>query len=162
MIRHTTSQLGAQMTPNAWVMNTVFFLLGAACIIESWFYLKKYWFQKILLTIFGLSLIFTAIYQHAPVNLDLAYNLREDQLHSFFASVVGFSFTIFAFSAVFIERKPARRIIALLAAASAIIFSILIFNVSDYAGIWQRLMFLLSFGWLICFFEGAAVQTFKQ
>ncbi len=112
MIRHTTSQLGAQMTPNAWVMNTVFFLLGAACIIESWFYLKKYWFQKILLTIFGLSLIFTAIYQHAPVNLDLAYDLREDQLHSFFASVVGFSFTIFVIKClkvqevVFIEINP--------------------------------------------------------
>ncbi len=157
IIYHTTSQLGAQMTPNAWIMNIVFFFLGTACIIESWLYLNKYWFQKISLTIFGLSLIFTAIFKHAPIHTDLLYNLREDQLHSFFASMVGFSFTIFAFSAAFIELKTARRLLAVLAAVIAVCFSILIFNM-PYAGIWQRLMFIISFAWLIIFLNEAALD----
>ncbi|UNC92199.1 DUF998 domain-containing protein [Candidatus Contubernalis alkaliaceticus] len=161
IIYHTTSQLGAQMTPNAWVMNIVFFFLGIACIIESWLYLKKYWFQKILLTIFGLSLIFTAIFKHAPIHMDLVYDLREDQLHSFFASMVGFSFTIFAFSAAFIELKPARRLLAVLAAVIAVCFSLLIFN-TVYAGIWQRLMFIISFAWLIIFLKEAALDFKKS
>ncbi len=105
IIKNTTSQLGAQNTPNAWVMNAVFMLLGIACVIEGWTNLKGYWFPKIILTIFGVSLLSTGIFRHAPINENIAFNMQEDQLHSLFASITGFSFTMLAFSATFIERS---------------------------------------------------------
>jgi len=154
ILSNTTSQLGAQNTPNAWVMNITFGLLGLACIGEASLYLKEYWFQKILLIIFGLGLILTAIFQHAPINEAVAYNLLEDQIHSISASIVGFSFTIFSISVAFIEETNKRRIIALCMGLLATGLSFLMFSVTDLTGVWQRLMFTTSFAWLLFFFEG--------
>ncbi len=153
ILKNTTSHLGAQNTPNAWIMNTVFFLLGMACIYEGWFHLKGYRFQQIILIVFGASLFLTGIFKHAPINASLPYNLMEDELHSLFATIVGFSFTIFAISAAFIEGSAGKRILALVVGLSAIGFSGLIFVMTDFAGVWQRMMFMLAFAWLIFFFE---------
>jgi hypothetical membrane protein len=152
ILSNTTSQLGAQNTPNAWIMNITFGLLGLACIWEAIRYLKHYWFQKILLIIFGVGLIFTAIFQHAPITEGVPYNLLEDQIHSVSASIVGFSFTLFSFSVAFIEKTNRRRIIALFMGLLATGLSLLMFSVTDLAGVWQRLMFTASFAWIIFFF----------
>lgn len=154
VLRNTTSQLGAQNTPNSWIMNITFCLLGIASVIEGWIYLKHYWVQKILLTIFGIGLIFTAIFQHAPIAEHIPYSVLEDDLHSIFASIVGFSFTFFAFSIAFIESRNIKRVQAVLIGLIATGLSILMFSVANYTGIWQRLIFLVSFAWLIYLFEG--------
>ena len=155
LFKNTTSQLGAQSTPNAWIMNLTFFLLGIASIIEGGMYLKNYCFQKILITIFGLGLMFTAYFHHAPIIEDIPYSIFEDKMHSIFASVVGFSFTIFSISVAFIEKEiKKKRMLSFFIGIIATGLSLLMFNVPDYAGLWQRLIFILSFAWLIYFFEG--------
>lgn len=151
---HTTSELGAQATPNAWVMNATFILLGIASILEGIVSLKQFWVQKVLIIIFGLGLIFTAIFQHAPITSGVPYNVIEDNLHSIFATVIGFSFTAFAVSAAFIEESKIRRLLAIFVAFAATGLSILMFNVTEYTGLWQRLLFIIAFGWMIFFFEG--------
>jgi len=153
IVTNTTSQLGAQNTPNSWIMNLTFVLLGLACIWESVNYLKTYWINKTLLIVFGLGLIFTAIFQHAPIDLNLPYDLLKDQLHSFFASLIGFSFTAFSFSATFIESTRKRKIIAFLMGFIASGLSFLMFSLTEYTGIWQRMMFIISFAWIIFFFK---------
>jgi hypothetical protein len=135
-------------------MNVTFSLIGLACIWEALLNLKNYWFQKIFLIIFGMGLIFTAIFQHAPINEAVAYNLFEDQIHSVSASIVGFSFTIFSISVAFIEETNKRRIIALLMGLLATGLSFLMFSVTELTGVWQRLMFMASFAWILFFFEG--------
>lgn len=153
VIAHTTSQLGAQNTPHAWVMNITFMLLGIASILEGWHLLGAYYVQKSLLFLFGSGLIMTAIFQHAPIVDGMPYNMVEDQLHSIFASVVGFSFVLFAFSAAFIEPDLKRRWLALAVGMIASGLSLLMSMLGDYSGVWQRLIFMLSFAWLIFFFE---------
>jgi hypothetical membrane protein len=153
IIEHTTSLLGAQNTPNAWVMNLTFILLGIAIFLESLFHLKQYWIPKILLNIFALGLILVGIFQHAPLMENMTYNVVDDNLHSVFASLVGFSFIIFAFTTVFVEKTNFRRILAFLVGISVTILSLLMFNLSDFAGLWQRLMFIIAFSWLIFFLE---------
>lgn len=154
LLKNTTSHLGAQNTQNAWVMNITFVLLGAACIIEAWINLQPYWFQKVFLTIFGAGLIMIAIYQHAPITEGIPYSVSEDNMHSFFATVVGFSFTSFAISAVFIEQSKIRRMLALLIGIISIVLSVLMFSMTNYMGLWQRLLFIISFAWLLFFMEG--------
>jgi len=160
ILKNTTSQLGAQNTPNAWIMNLTFCLLGIACIFEAWLYLKGFWIHKILLTIFGTGLLLTAIFQHAPIVEGMPFRDFENTLHSLFATIVGFSFTLFAVSAAFIEENNSKRVLAVLAGLIAMGLSILMFNVTDYAGLWQRLIFMISFAWLIFFFEG--LRTIKE
>lgn len=152
--KNTTSHLGAQNTPNAWIMNITFSLLGLACMVEAWFHLKKLWFQKILLSIFGLALIFIAIFQHAPIVEGIPYSELEDNLHSVFALAVGFSFTVFAFSIGFFEKRKIEKIFAISVGLIAPGLSLLIFYVADYSGLWQRMIFIITFAWLIFLFEG--------
>jgi hypothetical membrane protein len=153
LLMNTTSHLGAQHAPNAWIMNSTFTFLGSACILEAWMYVKKYWIQTILLIIFGSGLILTSIFQHAPINEGMPYSVFEDNTHSLFASVVGFSFTLFAVSVAFIEKTNRKRILALFIGLFATGLSLLMFNVPNYAGLWQRILFIVTFGWLILFLE---------
>lgn len=100
-------------------------------------------------------MILTGIFQHAPINPGVPFNALEDSLHSVMATVVGFSFTILAFSAIFIAKSHISRILALISGCLAVIFSVLMFNLTDFTGILQRLMFIFSFAWLIIFLEEA-------
>lgn len=136
-----------------------FIILGLACVGEALLHLKKYPLHRILLIIFGVGLFMVGIFQHAPVMDNSSYSVVEHNLHSLFASLVGVSFTLFAFSAVFIEENNLKKIIALLVAMMAIILSLLMFRVVDYMGIWQRIMFIIAFSWLIFFLEGIRMNN---
>lgn len=153
ILRNTTSHLGAQGAPNAWIMNTVFILLGTTCMWKGVPAFRRYPFQQVVLIFFGLSLVATGFFQHKPIVAGIPFNAFEDQMHSLFASVVGFSFTVFAMSLIWIESERNRKLQAFGMALLAMILSILIFNLSDYAGIWQRVMFASSFGWMIMLFQ---------
>ncbi len=153
IIKNTTSHLGAQNAPNAWIMNVTFFLVGAACILEAWLHLSRFWFHKILLSIFGLGLIFTALFQHAPIINGVIFNSCEDKLHSIFATIVGFSFTFYAVSAAFIEETVKYWIVDIAVGLIATILSVLMGFLPEYSGIWQRTIFVISFSWLIFMLE---------
>ncbi|GAA0194911.1 hypothetical protein GCM10009122_58800 [Fulvivirga kasyanovii] len=152
LVKNTTSQLGAQSTPNAWIMNVTFVALGLSVMAAGWKFLKNYWLQRIVLLVFGVSLVFVAIYSHAPIDITLDYSHREHQIHSVFSSVTGFSFTMFAFSMAFIFKHMYDRWVAMLVGVFSILLTTLMFSISDFAGIWQRMIFIMSFGWLIYVF----------
>ena len=154
ILQNTTSHLGAQHAPYAWVMNATFILLGLGSMLSGWPYLKGNGFHKLVLLIFGLSLIGAAIYQHAPILAGVAFDAKEDRMHSVFSSVTGASFTVFAMSATFILRHRTAKISALSTGVLAILLSVLIFTAPEFRGIWQRAMFIIAFGWLIVLFSG--------
>ncbi len=157
IIQHTTSELGAQNTPNSWIMNITFILLGITSIIEA-LRIKRYYFHQFCMFIFGSSLVLAGLYSHAPISSDVIYSKSEDSLHTLFASLTGFSFTIFAFSFAFIAKKRTGKIISLLMGVIAILLSLLMFKYEDYTGLLQRLMFLTCFGWLIYIFSFASIE----
>ena len=153
IIKNTTSHLGAQSTPNAWIMNAAFVLVGISCVLEAWLHLGRFWFHKILLSIFGLSLALTGIFHHAPIIEGVIFNSFEDKLHSIFATIVGFSFAIYAMSSAFIEKAVRYRIIDIAVGFTATILSVLMSYLPNYSGIWQRAIFIISFIWLIFMLE---------
>jgi hypothetical protein len=149
IVRHTTSQLGAQNTPNAWVMNATFALMGLVSIYGGWSYYEGYWFQRMMLLVFGLSLALASVFSHAPISPGVAFDVQEDKFHSLFASTTGFGFTLLAISTGFIKRGDTVRVLPIAIGILATVFSMLIFSVAQYMGVWQRLLFLMSFAWLI-------------
>ena len=151
ILKNTTSHLGAQGAPYAWVMNVVFVLLGIAAIVDGWMRLSNFWLHKVVLTIFGVALILTAFFQHAPIVPGVVFSELEDDLHSRLSTITGFSFVFFAIAAAFIEPTNVRRLIAVGVGIAASLLSILIFNLADLAGIWQRMMFIIVFAWLMYF-----------
>ncbi|UII29722.1 DUF998 domain-containing protein [Fulvivirga ulvae] len=152
LLRNTISQLGAQATPNAWVMNVTFAALGLSVMTAGWKFLKNYWLQRILLLVFGVSLVLVAFYRHSPIDISLDYSNREHQIHSIFSSVTGFSFTMFAFSMAFIFKHMYDRWVAMLVGVFSVLLTMLMYSIADFAGIWHRMVFIMSFGWLIYVF----------
>lgn len=148
LLQHTTSQLGAQHTPNAWVMNAVFVLLGIASIADGWKPLNGFVFHKVALVAFGLSLIGAAVCSHAPITAGIPFNALENQWHSVFASITGFAFTMLAIASGFTEPNLRGKLAAWGAAALATALSIAMFLLPAWAGLWQRGMFLVCIGWL--------------
>ena len=158
VIKNTISQLGAQGAPSAWVMNITFISLGVGSVIGGWALLKGYWFHRITLLIFVISIISTAFFQHAPIDNNLKYNITEDNIHSLFATITGFSFTVFAISSAFIVEQNIDRILAISIAILATLLSIMMFEFDNYLGVWQRAIFITSFGWLIYFFWNKKIK----
>ncbi|MDH3227457.1 MAG: DUF998 domain-containing protein [Thermoleophilia bacterium] len=148
---HTLSELGAQGAPHAWAMNLVFGALGLASVADGWPRLPGLWFHRLALLLFGLALVFVAIFQHAPIPADAPVSAREDEWHSNFSGLVGMSFVAFAVASAFGSSGRGRSL-GPAAGAFAMAMSFLIFSVPDYAGVWQRLMFGVSFAWLILVF----------
>jgi hypothetical membrane protein len=153
IINNTTSQLGAQNAPHAWIMNVVFVLLGIFSIGAGWKVYKGYLLHRILLASFGISLILVAQYQHAPIDAAIEYDQPEDMLHSLFSNITGFSFTLLAISTSLILKYKTDRIIALAIGIAVTGLSILMFKFTDLMGIFQRIIFIVSFGWMIYVFR---------
>lgn len=151
ILKNTTSHLGAQGAPYAWVMNVVFALLGAAAIVDGWMRLSNFWLHRSVLIVFGTSLFLTAVFQHTPIVPGVVFSTLEDELHSKFATATGFSFTFFAVAAAFIESTRLRKVVALGVGILATLLSMLIFTIPYLAGIWQRMMFIIVFAWLMYF-----------
>lgn len=159
MVRHTTSELGAQFTPNSWIMNIIFMGLGVLCILEALFTLRSFKMHQMILMLFGLGLILSGIFKHMPIDPDLSYRIREDDLHSVASSLVGMSFTFFAISSIFIVHSKRNKMIALSMGVLALTISSFIFILPDYAGVFQRLMFISSFVWLFYFLTGREFEV---
>ncbi len=153
IIRNTLSELGAQAAPNAWIMNLMFVSLAIGSVIAGWGYFNCHMFQRIILLLFGISLILLAVFNHAPVNPETQFDIMEDGWHSYFACTAVFSFTILSITTGFILEKPQERFVAMATGISAIFFSVMMSEADQLAGVWQRLIFIISFGWMICNFK---------
>ena len=150
ILKHTTSQLAGQNMPNAWIMNLTFVLLGTGSIFGSWKFLSGLWLHRTLIVVFGISLILTAYFSHAPIEeLAVPFDTKEDEIHSYLAKITGFSFTSFAVSMAFVVKSRLNITLALLVAAIDTIFSAIMFNLTAYTGLLQRAIFVISFGWLV-------------
>ncbi len=154
MTEHTLSELGAQGAPRAWVMNAVFVALGVASVIDGWPRLAGLWFHRLALGVFGVALVLAAVFRHAPVAAETAFSAAEDEWHSTFSGLVGVSFVAFSAATLFAGTTGRRRWLGPAVGGFAIAMSILIFEVPDYAGVWQRLLFAVSFAWLVVFLSG--------
>jgi len=104
-------------------------------------------------------LVGVAIFSHAPIDLNLPYSISEDRWHSVFASLAGFSFTMFAVAYSFISSSQKQKKLAIFIAMLATLLSLLMFQVESFRGLWQRLIFISSFAWLIYIFRGQSNFT---
>ncbi len=151
--RNTLGELGAQSAPGAWIMNSVFILLGLGSVIAGWSFFDGFVLHRIILVLFGISLTLTAFFNHAPVDPDIQYNIREAGWNAYFTCTAGLSFIILSIGTSFIQERQSDRQLAICAGISAIILSILMSEADKSAGVWQRFLYLISFGWMICTFK---------
>jgi hypothetical protein len=132
LLRHTTSQLAAQNSPNAWAMRAVFVALSAASLLAVWPVLPGLPFQR----------------SHAPTTPGVLFDATEDLWHSRFADATGAGFTLLAASTGFVEPRG-RRSIAFAVAIAAVMLSLAMAALPEFRGLFQRAIFIGGFGWLL-------------
>lgn len=152
-IRNTLSDMGAQNSTGAWIINSILIALGFSSVISGWGFFKGFGFHRVILLLFGLSLVLSALFNHAPVNPEIPYNINEDGWHKYFACTTWIFFVILAFSTALIHKKQTARSLALIVGILAVLLSLLSSEAEQSAGIWQRLLFIISFGWMIYIFN---------
>jgi len=149
IIGNTLSELGAQFSPYSWIMNSIFVALAFSAVISGWGRYEGFVFLRIILVLFGISLVFSAFFNHAPGNPEIRYNIREDGWHLYFACTTWITFIILTFSTALMLEKQTDRLLAIITGISAVLLSLLASEADRTAGLWQRLLFIISFGWMI-------------
>lgn len=157
IVSNTTSHLGAQGSPHAWIMNMTFIILGMRSIQltsrNSEITIAIFGF------VFGLSLMLTGVFRNAPLIEGISIDTLSDTMHSILATTTGFSFTLMAFASFF-TTKSNQRWIALLLVVIATIVPLTMMVYPSIMGVTQRFMFISSFTWI--FFGTIGYQTSKN
>lgn len=153
ILRNSISELGAQFTPYAWITNLTLIITGIYSVIAGWSYFKNLTFHRIMLVISGVSLTLAAFFNHAPADPGLQYNMNEDGWHSYFLCTAGLSFVILTIATAINLERLSDKIISVVSGISVTILSILMSEAEQCAGIWQRLLFIISFSWIVYTFK---------
>lgn len=150
-VGNAISELGAQATPNAWIMNTGFVAYGLGVLVDAIRRLRTAPLVAVAFMVFGLAMCLNAVFSHRPIDHAIPYDVRADEFHSLFATAVGISFTFGAIAQSFLERGLWLRLACYAAAATAIILPLGMLQFPGIQGALQRLMFAISFTWLVVF-----------
>lgn len=150
-LQHTISDLGAQGYEYNIIMRSGFVAFGILMLIGIiWNGLS--WNNAAIL-VYALCVGLSGIYCTKPFYSDQLYNLSEANLHSSFAQVAGVAFSVGILVQMFFERNPTLKYIHLLFFMLVIGFSLLFGIVGKYQGVMQRLLYLVSFIWLLKYYK---------
>ncbi|MBP9820187.1 DUF998 domain-containing protein [Candidatus Woesebacteria bacterium] len=148
ILRNTTSHLGAQGSPNALVMNSMFAAIAISCFLATLKLYRKFFFHTFILIIFTISMLLVAVFQHEPL-VATQTNTLHAALHSLFATTSGISFTLLAVATIFITKKSRDKFLAAGAGILATLLSIGMFAFPEIMGLLQRLILVTAYGWLL-------------
>jgi hypothetical protein len=141
---HTVSELAAQNTRNAWVMQAGLFVLGAGILVD---YLRSRQPRDIPFAIFGLFIALSAIFPHKPFIDGRSFSGDIDFVHSIFASFAGVAAVVgFILRFVNEERRGVKVIYLTLSVAYTILPGMMVVYPS-LAGAFQRMIFFSFFIW---------------
>lgn len=147
-LKHSISELGAQATQNAWLMNLGFFCFGVGTALDAARAFRYSPVGSIAFVAFGLSMVLTGVFSHRPIDPYTEYSVLQDQLHTVFSAAVGTGFAVGTLAFGFAASRRSARFACFSATACAVAIPIAMNAFPDVAGILQRLMFAISFVWL--------------
>lgn len=145
-VEHSLSELGAQETPNNWIMNLVFMLLGIVTVLLGTKVLRQFWLPLYLLYFFAAAMFFTGVFQHGHIN-EVVFFEGEHMAHSVFSMITGTAFCAYSIAVSFFLKRI-ERASAILLCCLAIGLSLLMLQFDHLRGIFQRILFITAFGWL--------------
>lgn len=142
------SNLGAHQTSGNWAMNITFMLMSLATLLYGISRLTDQGFAMITLVFFCVCFFLTGYYQMAGKNPLIHYNYSYDALHSLFLLLSGIGFSVLCFAIFLRTVKVAHKLLTVVILAFAILLPFLQFQLPEYRGVFQRIMFIICFGWL--------------
>jgi len=162
LIRNTLSQLGAQSSRCSWIMNSIILLLSFSSLISGWECFKGFSFHRFILVLFAVSLALSAIFNNAPETPDTNHNISEAGWQLYFSSTAWLTFIILAFSTATVLENQKFRHLAIFTGLLAILLMLLVTEAPETGGNWERLLFIISVGWMISTFRMLGKEKEKK
>lgn len=153
--KNTISELGSQLYERKLIMQTGFVLFGGILVVGSLIHMmrdKVYWWVIAPVVVYGFSILMTGIFCAAPFQGQAVFSQGEANLHSSFAQLAGMAFCLMILSQFFITDVPGYKMIHIIVLCLVIALSALFGLFSEYSGLTQRLMYLVSLLWLAFFY----------
>ena len=150
---NTLYDLSDQSPFASMIINILLVVLATGLVIAGWHCYKGFMFQRIFLLLFGLSMIMTALVSLYGMVSNVAQYQENNGWYSYFITTAWLTFIILAFSTSSILNNGSGWFLSVFAGLSGLFLTILVYEAEFAAGIWQRLLFIISFGWMIYTFR---------
>ena len=156
-MHNTISELASQGYVYKWVMQIGFIGFGVLLSIGAISNFRqegKYRFRQFPLIIYASGILMAGIFCTRPFVDGITYSEVEARLHSIFASIAGFALSA-AMLMYFLTDHSRRRILHAISLVLVLGFSISFGLASSYAGIVQRILYLVGFSWLVFIYNSS-------
>ena len=159
---NTMYELADQSIFASVIIHVIIMVLAAGLVVTGWLWYKGFIFQKIFLLLFGLSLIMTALVSLHGMVTNVTQYRGKIGWYSYFINTAWLTFIILALSTSSILNNSSGRFWSVIAGLSGLLLTILVYEAEFAAGIWQRLLFIISFGWMIYTFRIPGHRILKK
>jgi hypothetical membrane protein len=153
IISDTLSDLGAQGTSFSWIINSLLLFSSICALVAGWEYYEGFAFQRIILAFFSISMIMAAFINQSPAGQVTLINTGEDAWHSFFCGTASLSFIMLSLATAFILDNNYERVLTTLAGLSVLLLTVITGRWEQTVGIWQRVILIIMFGWMVFTFR---------
>lgn len=149
LVANSVDELGAQNVPRAWIMNITIALQSLATFTLGMQAYKLKSIQLIILSFFSIAFFLTSYFQLAGnETARYLYSYTQDTLHSIFAIVSGFAFCLFCLLLILALKFDKHRVQTSIVIIVILALSYLIFEFPEMVGLFQRILYMIAFGWL--------------
>lgn len=149
IVQHSVSESAAQRVEGVWLARAglLGFGLGVLALASASGERWGLW-GRVAHRAYGGAIISSAAFAHMPWQ-DLPYDEFEDLLHSIASFVVGLGFVAGVIVVGAQRRRPTRWVRAFdgVAVVASVVIPMIMFNLEGYAGLVQRVMFLVAYAW---------------
>lgn len=146
---HTTSESAAQGLSGAWLARVGLGTFGAAVVALAWSHPSWGPGARFAHFGFGALMTVTAVASTRPWFEGIPFDAVEDRIHSFAATAMGFAFAFGILAVVLADMRMGRTIrkVHPIAILASIVIPLAMTVTPEYAGILQRLMFIVAYAW---------------
>lgn len=144
-ISDVISLLGAQNTPNNFIMVAGFLALSIGIIVDG---VRQFSKPTVPFIAFGLCMGLAGLVAHRPLSPDVAFSLFAHHTHSALATLAGIFITVGLLWQAARQSLPRPRAIAIALAALCFGLPLCMLAFPGIQGFIQRLMYFLMFIWL--------------
>jgi hypothetical protein len=148
-LAHTTSELAGQGMPNAWIMQSGFAAFGLCTALAATIRLRDRPYTTAPLIVFGMAMMAAAIWSNAPIDRAVAHSIREDAFHSIAASLMGVAFAAASSARLWMNGFAFKDWLSWLSLAASVGLPLAMIALPDIDGGLQRVMFAISFCWIV-------------
>lgn len=153
--KNTISDLGSQGYDRKMVMQSGFILFGSIVVfggLVNVFNGKDAWWVVAPGMVYGFCIFMTGIFCAAPFQGGVDFSPTESNLHSLFAQLAGLAFCVLIVTKFIATDISFYKFAHLAAFCLVIALSALFGLFSEYAGIAQRMLYMVSLLWLSLFY----------